>query len=656
MLLQCGVYVDVPGVLKETPLHLAAKNGFKDLVDVLVQSGGNVNARNFPMQETPLHLATRNGHRHIAQFLVQQGSQVNARNNPSRETPLHLASRNGHQQIAEFLIRRGSQVNARNVPWQETPLHWALKNGHPQIAQFLKQHGGLAYTLIPFLSPLAGNGYQIEFALRHRGVLISTNIPWRAAKFLMQDVAQDNSRNISVQETPLHKGTQNGRQQIAESLVQQEGYANASNVPMQETSLHRAEKNGHQPAAEFLILKRSQDHARILPMRETPLHLVSQNGCQAIQTAVPGRGIQVHAGKVETPFHWATNSSPRHISFRKNENYLLSQLVARNGQHRGPVNAKNSSLQANFLNLASRTGRRHIAESTIRRGIEIIAKDIQRQETSFIQQGSGINAGIYVKEVLLHGAVRNETKRCRQKNLPELVVRRLSQVSVSSLVQSKMSIRKEKLLTHAFSSLSDSESFSSSDRKTSRVLSCYTTVLCVDGKCGKDGINRLLINIFCVIIVCCVGLCLVFVALSLSFFRRNKTTMCFPRHCIIPPLLGNTTRSDFKCIPTIELMETITADQCVTETADNEALGDKGCTQTVLTKKSASELFERKFFPEVLTSSYQQLDKDKSVRRLRMELVLEWLEYSHDQDVLSSMESEGNACVEFVGKVNFRIM
>ena len=553
MLLQCGVYVDVPGLLKETPLHLAAKNGFRDLVDVLVQSGGNVNARNFPMQETPLHLATRNGHRHIA------------------------------------------LVNARNIP---------------------------------------------------------------------------------VQETPLHQDTRNGLQQIAESLLRQEGSANASIVPLK-----------------------------------------SHISCQAIQIAVPlsHNGGQVHARKVETLFHWARKSGPRHtsqffsqpydISSRRNENYLPSQLVARNGQHRGLVNVKNSSLQTNSHNLASRTGRRQIAESSTRRGIEVITKDIQRQESSFIQQGSGINARICEKDVSLHWAARNEIKRCRQKSSPELVVRRLSQVSVSnvlchwvkkysatsdfrpsarrkiprlrftrveglcnclneidqtkspifterhqhaslgakdlvdqSLVQSQISTRKEKLLTHAFGS--------SSDRKTSQELSGYTAVLCVDGKCGKDGVNWVLTNNFSVIIGCCVALCFVFVALSLWFFRSNKQTVCFARHCSILPFLDYTSESEVKCIRTIELIESKEGDKCAKEAADNEAFGDKGCTQTISTKTSASELFERKYSPAVLIVSYQQLNKDKSVRRLRMERVRKWLECNHDQDVLSSVESEGNSCVE----------
>ena len=756
MLLQCGVYVDVPGLLKETPLHLAAKNGFRDLVDVLVQSGGNVNARNFPMQETPLHLATRNGHQHIAQFLIQQGSEVNARNVPSRETPLHLASRNNHQQIAEFLIHHGSQLNARNAPLQETPLHLASKNGHHQIAEFLIQHGGLVNARKrPWqetaLHLASRNGHQqiAEFLIQHGGQVNARNIPWQEtplhlaaknghqqiAEVLLQHGAQVNGRNIRVQETPLHKDTRNHNQQISQSLGQQKGHANASNVPLQETSLHRAEKNGHQSIVEFLILKRSQNDARILPVREIPLKLVSQDGRQATQIAVPAKQIAV-------PLRYISGSFSSEFESVKKHHVEDKAVTARVQMHHVFYPAKlqpDSALQPGFKSrlLEIVCHQQHNNTAYANYLAQILVRDFG---TYFITR---VNAGVVpkvnhlIKKIVAdftedknritaaasasflgtfggshHGSlvharqIETPFHWARKKNSPELSsllchwlkkkfsatsyfrqsarreIQRLrfslgkvlwncmnevdlilktqtkSQVFTEShhqiflggkdlvdqsLVQSHLSIRKEKLLTKAFGSFSDSESFSSSDRKTSQVLSWYATVLCVDGKYGKDGINCVHTSNFSVIIGCCIALCFVFVALGLWFFRRNKTTVRFPGHCSIRLMPGNITGSGFKCIPTIELIETNTAVQCVTETADNEPLGYKGCTQTILTKNS---VFERTFFPEVLTFSYQQLHKDKSVRRLRMERVRKWLECNHDQDVLSSVESEGNACVE----------
>ena len=753
MLLQCGVYVDVPGLLKETPLHLAAKNGFKDLVDVLVQSGSNVNARNFPMQETPLHLATRNGHRHIAQFLVQQGSQVNARNNPSRETPLHLASRNGHQQIAEFLIRHGSQVNARNAPWQETPLHLASKNGHQQIAEFLIQHGGQVNARKrPWqetaLHLASRNGHQqiAEFLIQHGGQVDARKIPWQEtplhlaaknghqqiAEFLVQHGAQVIGRNIPVQETSLHQDTRNRHQQISQSFGRQEGHANISNFPFIKTSLHRAEKNGQQSAVEFLVLKSSENDGRILGIREIYFKLVSQDGCQAIQNALPlscfngsfgsvCKSVEKHQVEDEAV---TTRIRMRHVLYtakllpcsalqpafksrlleitchlQHNNtayfNYLAHILVRDFGTqfitsvNAGVVLAKGNHLMKKFVADSTEDDSKIIAAASVsffgtfgacHHGSKVHARQI---ETPF--DWSRKNNSPELSSLLCYMLKKkcSATSYFRQSSRRKIQRLRFScggvlwncmneiyvffktqtkspvfteshhQVSLGgkdlvdqSLVQSQMSIRKEKLLTRAFGSFSDSESFTTSDRKTSQVLSWYTTMLCVDGKCGKDGINWVLTNNFSVIIGCCIALCFVLVALNLWVFRRIKTTMCLLKHCIIPPLLGNRTRSNFHCIPTIELIETNTADHFSTKPADNGALADKRCTQTVLTKNSASEILERKFLLEVLTSRHQQLDKDKSVKRLRMERVLKWLEYSHDQHVLSSVESEGNSCVE----------
>ena len=295
ILLQCGVYVDVPGVLKETPLHLAAKNGFRDLVDVLVQSGGNVNARNFPMQETPLHLAARNGHQLIAQFLIQQGSQVNARNVPSRETPLHLASRNGHQQVAEVLIRHGGQVNAENRPWQETPLHLASRNGHQEVAELLIQQGGDVNSRnIPSQeSPLhlaAKNGHQ------------------SIAEFLVKRGSQVDARNLSVQGPPLHLAVQNDHQQTAELLKQHGGSFDARN-DLKQGPLHLAAMNSHLYIAEFLLLRGRPVNAR--NCTETPLPFTVMNGHRlADVTGVPHKD---KSDKKLAQSHLAAPNGQQHV-------------------------------------------------------------------------------------------------------------------------------------------------------------------------------------------------------------------------------------------------------------------------------------------------------------------------------------------------------
>ena len=314
-MIQCGVHVDVPGVLQETPLHLAARNGFWELADVLVQSGGNVNAKNSPKQETPLHLAVRNGHQHITEFLIHRGSHVNAKNAPMQETPLHLASRNGHQQIAEFLIEQGGQINARNIPGQETPLHVAVKNGHQYIAEFLIKHG-----------------------------------------------SQVDARNVPMQETPLHLASRNGHQKIAKFLIQHGSKVNARNVPMQETPLHLASRNGHQKITKFLIQHGSKVNARNLPMHETPLHLAVENGHQQIAEVLIQHGGDINARNDEEEISL-------HLAARNGHQELAELLI----QQEGVVNARSSPLQESPFHFALEYGQQNTVEFLIRHGSEVDA-------------------------------------------------------------------------------------------------------------------------------------------------------------------------------------------------------------------------------------------------------------------------------------------
>ena len=376
-MIQCGVQVDVPGLLKETPLHFAAKNGFWELADVLVQSGGNVNARNFPMQETPLHLAVRNGHQHLAEFLIHHGSQVDAKNFPKQETPLHLASRNGHQQIAEFLIRQGCQVNARNLPWQETPLHVAVKNGHQHIAELLIKHG----------SQVDARNVPMQETPLH---LASRNGHRKTAKFLIQHGSNVNARNLPMEETPLHLAVENGHQRIAELLIQHGSYINVRNNKA-EISLHLAARNGHHQLAEFLIQHGGLVNARNGPLQETPLHLAVENGHQQIAELLIQHGSDINARN-------NGEEISLHLAARNGHHQLVELLI----QHGGLVNARNGPLQETPIHLASEHGHNNIVELLIQHGSEVNARKRESRETPLHLAAK--NGHKLVEEVLIrHG-------------------------------------------------------------------------------------------------------------------------------------------------------------------------------------------------------------------------------------------------------------
>ena len=58
----------------DTALHIASQSGYLDTVAVLLELGGDVNART-DTNASPLHLAAAGGHTEIVQLLVDHGGE-----------------------------------------------------------------------------------------------------------------------------------------------------------------------------------------------------------------------------------------------------------------------------------------------------------------------------------------------------------------------------------------------------------------------------------------------------------------------------------------------------------------------------------------------------------------------------------------------------
>jgi len=137
-----GEAVSSKGSIGWTPLHLAAVNGHKDVVEFLIAKGADMNARitvGMNTGCTPLHKAASAGQKDIVEILIANGADVNAVANDG-ETPLHEAATWGHKDVVELLVVKGADLKSRNN-YGTTPLRKAAMFGQKEIAELLRGFG-----------------------------------------------------------------------------------------------------------------------------------------------------------------------------------------------------------------------------------------------------------------------------------------------------------------------------------------------------------------------------------------------------------------------------------------------------------------------------------------------------------------------------------
>jgi ankyrin repeat protein len=113
---------------------LACQKGFGPMVQYLIESGANMEARD-RFKRTPLIHACMDGNADLVSYLLQKGADPNVLDSSSNSA-LHYAMSYGWYFCVRSLMEAGAEVNCANC-WQTTCLAAGFLKGHFGLCDYL---------------------------------------------------------------------------------------------------------------------------------------------------------------------------------------------------------------------------------------------------------------------------------------------------------------------------------------------------------------------------------------------------------------------------------------------------------------------------------------------------------------------------------------
>lgn len=338
-----------------SPLHIAAKRGYTDIMHLLIQGGSEVDCFfNDPMH-TPLMTSVTSGQYDSIKTLLEAGAKVDGvlnddaplyqavryepTNLPIVELlisfganeyvpdeigyyPLHCAAYCGQYEVTEFFLQRGHdpcQLSEcpDDIGQCETPLHCAVFGNNPSVLQLLVKAGVSVNCLA-----LPGKQTPIYNAVLNQKIEMVEQLINLNADVNVKDAS-------SV--TPLHHAISSQNNDIIRMLIQKGAYLEDKTIDGL-TPLHIAVIDGTDESVELLIdsgasVNVTSTHG------ETPLHFAAELNCARKVELFLQNGTDVNSTD-------CNGTSPLHLASGKGHDAVVKLLYT---QRKANVDLNDSS-------------------------------------------------------------------------------------------------------------------------------------------------------------------------------------------------------------------------------------------------------------------------------------------------------------------------
>lgn len=119
------------------PLYVASWRGNKEIVELLLANGADVNYEADAYFYTALMVASGAGHADIVRLLLKHGANVNAEDDWQLTSLMRVAER-GHLEVARVLLEHGANPSLRDDR-RKTALELAEESGHYEVANLIRR-------------------------------------------------------------------------------------------------------------------------------------------------------------------------------------------------------------------------------------------------------------------------------------------------------------------------------------------------------------------------------------------------------------------------------------------------------------------------------------------------------------------------------------
>lgn len=119
-----------------SPIYTASVYGFTEMVNLLLDSGADINDKSGKFDTTPLHVASDRGHLETVNLLLERGALVDEPDSIGY-TPIFLACESGHIEVVQRLIEAGASFDNFRI------LHLAYFNNQTEIFKLLLLDNGV---------------------------------------------------------------------------------------------------------------------------------------------------------------------------------------------------------------------------------------------------------------------------------------------------------------------------------------------------------------------------------------------------------------------------------------------------------------------------------------------------------------------------------